>query len=64
MTTGPKEMTAQYGEIFRNLVILQGLFAGLVIGKMSEGAILGGIKHSLFLVIIGIAVYTLSGFIL
>lgn len=63
MTTVPKDIEAQYGEIFRNLIILQGLFAGLVIGKMSEGAIVGGIKHSLFLVIVGIIIHTISQFI-
>jgi flagellar protein FlaJ len=63
ITTAPKEVGAQYGEIFRNLIILQGLFAGLVIGKMSEGAIVGGIKHSFFLVIIGVVIHTLSQFV-
>lgn len=63
MTTGPADMETQYNEIFRNLIILQGLFAGLVIGKMSEGAIVSGIKHSLLLLIVGILVYTISGFI-
>ena len=63
IATAPKEMEVQYGEMFRNLVILQGMFAGLVIGKMSEGAIVGGIKHSLFLVILGTVIYSLSQFI-
>jgi len=63
LTATPEEIQVQYSEIFRNLVILQGLFAGLVIGKMSEGAIVGGIKHSLFLVIIGTIIQTLSQFI-
>ncbi len=63
ITTAPKDIDVQYGEIFRNLVILQGLFAGLVIGKMSEGAMAGGIKHSLILVILGIIIHTFSQFI-
>jgi flagellar protein FlaJ len=63
MTTGPGDMKTEYNEIFRNLIILQGLFAGLVIGKMSEGAVVSGIKHSLLLLIVGIVVYTVSGFI-
>ena len=62
-TTAPEDMEVQYAEIFRNLVILQGLFAGLVIGKMAEGAIAGGIKHSLILVIVGITIHTLSQFL-
>ena len=54
------EMASEYGTIFRNLIILQGFFAGLVIGKMSEGAIAGGIKHSLFLIIMGVVIYTIT----
>ena len=55
-----QEMMGEYAGIFRNLIILQGLFAGLVIGKMAEGVIAGGIKHSLFLVIIGVIIHTLA----
>jgi pilus assembly protein TadC len=58
---GPKEIESEYNTIFRNLIILQGLIAGIVIGKMSEGAIASGIKHSLFLLITGIVVYTVAG---
>jgi flagellar protein FlaJ len=61
--TVPANMATQYNEIFRNLIILQGLFAGLVIGKMSEGAIASGIKHSLILLIVGILVFIVSGFL-
>jgi len=35
--------------IFTLLAIIQGLFAGLVLGKLSEGEISAGIKHSLIL---------------
>lgn len=55
-----EEMAIQYASIFRDLIILQGLFAGLVIGKMSEGAVASGIKHSMFLIIIGVLIYTLT----
>lgn len=58
----PKEMEVEYSSIFRNLIIMQGFFAGLIIGKMAEGAVASGIKHSLFLVIVGMLVYTLAGF--
>lgn len=57
----PKEMSNQYNEMFRNLIIIQGLFAGLVIGKMAEATIVAGIKHSLVLLVVGIIVYTISG---
>jgi flagellar protein FlaJ len=55
-----KNMSSEYHAMFRNLIIIQGFFAGLVIGKMSEGVVVGGIKHSLILMIVGILVYTLT----
>lgn len=58
-----QDLAAEYTSIFRNLIILQGLFAGLVIGKMSEGQVVGGIKHSLFLIIVGVFIFSVSGFI-
>ena len=58
-----QDLAAEYTSIFRNLIILQGLFAGLVIGKMSEGQVAGGIKHSLFLIIVGVFIFSVSGLI-
>jgi len=43
---------------FLGLLIAQGLFAGLVIGKLSEGNLKAGIKHSFFLVVISILIFT------
>lgn len=51
----------EYSEIFRNLILLQGLFAGLTVGKMSEGAIVSGIKHSVFMMVAGILVFLIAG---
>ncbi|MDI6825712.1 MAG: type II secretion system F family protein [Candidatus Aenigmarchaeota archaeon] len=56
----PQDMSGEYKAMFRNLIMLQGLFAGLVIGKMAEGAVTGGIKHSLFLFIAGLLIYTIT----
>ena len=44
--------------IFLMLSLIQGLFAGLIIGKLSEGDILSGLKHSLILMTISIIVMT------
>jgi pilus assembly protein TadC len=55
-----KDMSSEYKAMFRNLVIIQGFFAGLVIGKMSEGAVAGGIKHSLILMIAGLLIHTVT----
>jgi hypothetical protein len=44
--------------------MIQGLFAGLVIGKLAEGDIRYGVKHSVVMVVVAFIVITLSqGFI-
>lgn len=53
---GGTEMQVLFNEMFRNLVVIQGIFAGLSIGKMAEGNLIAGFKHSLVLVVLG---YTL-----
>ncbi|MFP4116173.1 MAG: type II secretion system F family protein [Candidatus Aenigmatarchaeota archaeon] len=47
------ELTVVYEELFRNLVIIQGLFSGLAIGKMSAGTIIAGLQHVVVLIAIG-----------
>ncbi|MFH8107946.1 MAG: type II secretion system F family protein [Candidatus Aenigmatarchaeota archaeon] len=51
---GGTEATEEFGkifkEMFRNLLIIQGIFSGLAIGKMAEGSVFAGFKHSLVLV--------------
>lgn len=42
-----------FADTFRILIIIQGFFSGLVIGKMSEGSLMSGLKHSIILVLIG-----------
>jgi len=44
--------------IFIILIIVQGLFMGLVIGKLSEGRLLPGLKHSFILVSISYLIIT------
>jgi flagellar protein FlaJ len=55
-----KQLQLEYKAIFRNLIIIQGFFAGIAIGKMSEGEIMNGIKHSLFMIILGLLIFTLA----
>ena len=55
------DLSAGYKTLFRNLILIQGLFAGLSAGKMAEGAIISGAKHSVIMVVIGIIVFTLAG---
>ena len=50
---------AFYSDIFQWLVLIQGFFSGLVIGKMSEGNIIAGLKHCLILMLVGYTVLVL-----
>ncbi len=51
--SGFSELSGFYSNVFRILIIIQGFFSGLVIGKLSEGSIISGLKHSIILVIVG-----------
>lgn len=55
------DLPAVFAEMFRNLIIIQGFFAGVSIGKMAEGTIAAGIKHSMVLVIFGYTVFLFFG---
>jgi len=44
---------------FINFILVQGFFAGLVTGKMAEGSVVAGFKHSILLIVTG---YTLFSF--
>lgn len=52
--------TELYTETFIYFIIIQGFFAGLAIGKMAEGVIAAGLKHSIFLIIIGYALFSFA----
>lgn len=45
-----EELSMFFSSVFQMLVLIQGFFSGLVIGKMSEGSIIAGLKHSLVLI--------------
>ncbi len=47
-----------FNEIFLHLIVIEGLFAGLAIGKMSEGNFISGAKHSMVLATVGYAAFT------
>jgi len=47
------DISGFYADVFRMLIIIQGFFSGLVIGKLSEGSMISGLKHSIFLVVVG-----------
>jgi len=47
-----------FGSIFLGLILIQGFFAGLMIGKFSEGDLKAGLKHSLIMMVLGYVVIT------
>jgi len=48
-------------QIFTNFIIIQGFFAGLATGKMAEGSVVAGFKHSIVLITIGYSIFSLAG---
>jgi flagellar protein FlaJ len=46
--------------VFLMLALIQGFFAGVVIGKLSEGELSAGFKHSLILMTVAFFIITLS----
>ena len=67
-STGPIGLTSQkpintpspevYQGTFTMFILIQGFFAGLVTGKMAEGSIKGGLKHSMLLIFCGYSLFT------
>jgi len=56
---GSASSNLDYKGMFMWLIIIQGFFSGLAIGKMSEGSVIEGIKHSFVLVVLGYTVFML-----
>ncbi len=50
-----------YTQTFINFILVQGFFAGLATGKMAEGSMIAGLKHSIVLIVIGYTVFSLLG---
>lgn len=53
-----KYTTEQVSSPMLYLLIVQGLFTGLVIGKLAEGRIKAGIKHSFAMIALSLLIYT------
>ncbi|MCD6483194.1 MAG: type II secretion system F family protein [Candidatus Aenigmarchaeota archaeon] len=49
-----------YNRIFRDLLIIEGFFSGLMVGKMTEGSLINGIKHSFIMVVLGLLIFTVA----
>ena len=57
-STGQAINTSELANSFLYLILVQGLFSGLTIGKLAEGNIRAGIKHSFALVIFSFLITT------
>jgi flagellar protein FlaJ len=53
MLVTPTSSPADLERIFLHMTLIQGFFGGLVAGKMSEGSIYAGLKHSLVMMLLG-----------
>ena len=53
---GEANVDLNFKRIFLSLIMVQGLFAGLMIGKFSEGSIKYGIKHSVGIIVISLLI--------
>ena len=58
--TQTSDLTSFFKNIFRDLIIIQGVLSGLAVGKMGEGSLLAGLKHSFFMSFIGGLVFLLA----
>jgi archaeal flagellar protein FlaJ len=54
---------SEVSKSFLYLVIFQGIFSGLTIGKLSEGTLKGGIKHSFAMVVLSFSISTVANII-
>ncbi len=60
VTTGSGIGAEDVSKAFLYLLIVQGLFSGLIIGKLSEGDIKSGIKHSFALTVMSFLISTIA----
>ena len=58
LKSGQEITPADLSRQFLFLLIAQGLFAGLTIGKLAEGSVRAGIKHSFVMVIAAFLIST------
>jgi flagellar protein FlaJ len=51
------QITCYYVAIFFSIVLIQGIFTGLIAGQLSENSAIAGSKHSLIMVFIAIGIF-------
>lgn len=60
---GPQGGVEDISTSFLYLLLIQGFFSGLTIGKLSEGSLKGGIKHSFSLMVLSFLISSIAGFV-
>lgn len=50
----------QYRTSFFHMVLIQGFFSGIIAGQLGEGSPIAGIKHSMFMIIASIVVFSVA----
>jgi archaeal flagellar protein FlaJ len=58
--TGGGISASEISQAFLYLLLIQGLFSGLVIGKLSEGDIKAGLKHSFTFIVLAFLISTIA----
>lgn len=56
----PAESICYYKSLFLLMIIIEGVFNGLVVGEITEGRIGSGVKHSLIMAPIGLIIYLIA----
>jgi flagellar protein FlaJ len=56
---GIEDINSFYNITFQWLIIIEGFFSGLVVGKMANGSLVAGVKHSLILTAVGYGAFYL-----
>jgi len=64
ISAGSNINASDVSKAFLYLVIFQGIFSGLTIGKLSEGTLKGGLKHSFALVVLSFSIATAANVLL
>jgi len=57
---GAENLKPFFAMMFRNMAVIQGVFAGLGLGKMAEGSITAGFKHAFVMGIVGYTVFIVA----
>ncbi|MBI2579477.1 MAG: type II secretion system F family protein [Candidatus Aenigmarchaeota archaeon] len=52
-----EEASAYYKSLFLTMIMIQGLFTGLIAGQISNDSVVAGLKHSLLMLISGFSIF-------